>query len=129
MKIVSMYNKSLVKIIFHQIDHSINVIKRRFKGIHHYSDFYNSDSGVDLLDAICMQLIAIGESIKNIDKITNKSLFYNYPNIDWKGIMGIRDIISHHYFDIDAEEIFNVCNHELDKLQYTINEIIDGLNL
>ncbi|MDD4155885.1 MAG: DUF86 domain-containing protein [Candidatus Cloacimonetes bacterium] len=125
MKIVPMYNKSLVKIIFQQVDHSVNVIKRRFNEIHHYSDFYNSDKGIDLLDAICMQLIAIGESIKNVDKITNKSLLYNYPNIDWKGIMGIRDIISHHYFDIDAEEIFNVCKNELDKLQSTINVIID----
>ena len=32
-----------------------------------------------------MQLIAIGESLKNIDKITNKELLEKYPQIDWKG--------------------------------------------
>jgi len=108
-----MYDKKLILIILKQIENSIQLINRRFLSINHYTDFYNSDMGLDLLDAICMQLITIGESIKNIDKITHKSLLNNYPNIDWKGIMGIRDIITHHYFDIDAEEIYNICQNDL----------------
>lgn len=55
-----------------------------------------------------MLLIAIGESIKGIDKITNKELLPLYPEIDWKGVMGIRDIIAHHYFDLDAEIVYDV---------------------
>lgn len=61
---------------------------------------------MEKLDAICMQLIAIGEALKNLDKITNDSLLPNYPQIDWKKVKGMRDIISHHYFDIDAEAIY-----------------------
>ena len=53
-----------------------------------------------------MKLVAVGESIKNIDKITNKQLFRDYPNINWRDVMGMRDIIVHHYFDIDADEIY-----------------------
>jgi len=34
-------------------------------------DFLVSEPGLEKLDAICMQLIAIGESLKNLDKITN----------------------------------------------------------
>jgi len=119
-----MYDKKLILIILKQIENSIQLINRRFLSINHYTDFYNSDMGLDLLDAICMQLITIGESIKNIDKITHKSLLNNYPNIDWKGIMGIRDIITHHYFDIDAEEIYNICQNELIELHNTIHYMI-----
>ena len=43
-------------------------------------------------------LIAIGESLKNLDKITGGSLLAKYPEVDWKGAKGARDIISHHYF-------------------------------
>lgn len=74
-----------------------------------------------------MQLIAIGESIKNIDKITNRKLLINYPEIDWKGIKGVRDIISHHYFDIDAEQIFNVCNNNIEPLTKTLMIILEDL--
>ncbi|MES9856898.1 MAG: HepT-like ribonuclease domain-containing protein [Sedimenticola sp.] len=50
-----------------------------------------------------MMLIAIGESLKSLDKITHGTLLKRYPEIDWKGAKGIRDILSHHYFDLDAE--------------------------
>jgi len=41
--------------------------------------------------------------------------------------MGIRDIITHHYFDIDAEEIFYVCNNEIDPLADTIQKMINDI--
>ena len=36
----------------------------------------------------------------------------------------MRDIISHHYFDIDAEEIFWVCENSLQALADTLEKII-----
>jgi len=74
-----------------------------------------------------MLLIAIGESLKNIDKITAESLLSRYPKMDWKGAKGMRDIISHHYFDIDAEEIFWVCKHQMKPLADTIAKIIEEI--
>jgi len=74
-----------------------------------------------------MQLIAIGESLKNIDKITDKKLLEKYPQVDWKGAKGIRDIISHHYFDLDAEEIYFVCDTKLETLIKTIEKILEDL--
>lgn len=62
---------------------------------------------MEKLDSICMLLIAIGESLKNLDKITDQSLLPLYPQIDWKRAKGMRDVISHHYFQVDAEIIFN----------------------
>jgi uncharacterized protein with HEPN domain len=70
-----------------------------------------------------MLLIAIGESIKSIDKVTNKELLTNYQFIDWKGVMGMRDIIAHHYFDIDAETVFDVVKNRLPELKTTIHQM------
>jgi uncharacterized protein with HEPN domain len=47
-------------------------------------DFTHSDAGSEKLDAICMQFIAIGESLKKVDAITSQSLLSKYPQIDWK---------------------------------------------
>lgn len=39
----------------------------------------------------------------------------------------MRDIISHHYFDVDAEEIFYVCENKIKPLAATIKKIIANL--
>ena len=44
--------------------------------------------------------VPLGESIKGIDKLTNKEFLPQYSEVDWKGAMGIRDIIAHHYFEL-----------------------------
>lgn len=72
-----------------------------------------------------MRLIAVGEGFKNIDKLSNATLLPNYPNIPWKQVKGIRDILSHHYFDLDAETIFNICNKDLKELLTTTKKIIE----
>lgn len=122
-----MYKKELVTEILIQVLEALKKIERRFNNINSHDAFLVSEEGLDMLDSICMQLIAIGESIKNIDKITNRKLLINYPEIDWKGIKGVRDIISHHYFDIDAEQIFNVCNNNIEPLTKTLMIILEDL--
>ena len=74
-----------------------------------------------------MKLTAIGESIKNLDKITNKELLVKYPEIPWRNVMGIRDIIVHHYFDVDADEIFRICKEDIPQLYKVIIKIINDL--
>lgn len=111
-----MYDKSLVIEILTQIENAIKITLKRFEVVSSASYFTDTPEGIEKLDGICMQLIAIGESLKNIDKITNKELLIKYPDVDWKGAKGMRDIISHHYFDIDAKEIYGVCDTKLEKL-------------
>jgi len=118
-----MYDKSLVIEILTQISNAVQVTLHRFEVVDSESYFTDTPAGMEKLDSICMQLIAIGESLKNIDKITNKELLAKYPQIDWKGAKGMRDIISHHYFDVDAKEIYNVCDTKLEKLLEVIELI------
>lgn len=117
-------DKELIKEILHQINNALDVILYRFEPVKKVSDFTNSPKGMEKLDSICMQLIAIGESVKKIDKITEGKLFSKYSSIDWKGIKGMRDIISHHYFDVDAEIIYEVCKNKIPELKDTIGKIL-----
>lgn len=122
-----MYDRLLVIEILHQIDDAIDTILKRFEPIKSVSDFTDTPYGKEKLDSICMLFIAIGESLKNIDKITEKKLLHYYPQVDWKGAKGMRDIISHHYFDVDANDIYNVCDTKLEGLQSTIRIMINDL--
>jgi uncharacterized protein with HEPN domain len=115
-----MYDKTLVLEILTQIENAIKITMQRFEVVDSVDYFTNTPQGMEKLDSICMQLIAIGESLKNIDKITDKELLEKYPQIDWKGAKGMRDIISHHYFDIDANDIYFVCDTKLEELLKTI---------
>lgn len=111
------------------IKFSIELIQIRFQGITHFDDFLQDENGLLKLDSISMRLVAIGEGFKNIDKLTDKQLLLQYPNIDWKNVKGIRDILSHHYFDVDAETIFYVCKDHLSKLLEATVHMIDKVNI
>lgn len=127
-----MYDKEMLLEVLHQTLDAVKRIMKRFEPVESVCFFTDTTEGMEKLDAICMLLIAVGESLKNIDKITEKNLLTHYPSIDWKGAKGMRDIISHHYFDIDAEEIFWVCENNLQTLAETlvmiIADVTDGHN-
>lgn len=122
-----MYDKELVIEILSQIITAGKRIERRASNINSPYDFLNTDEGIDMLDAICMMLIAIGESLKYIDKLTDEKLLSQYPEVDWKGAKGVRDILSHHYFDINADVVFTICKERMPKLLATVSRMIDNL--
>ena len=122
-----MFDETLVKEILPQIDCAIEKINRRFKPIYSSDDFLDTEAGQGVLDSICMQLIAFGESLKNIDKVTNHEFLKKYPNIEWKKAKGLRDIITHHYFDLDAETVYDVCKNEIPKIDPIIKKMIKDL--
>jgi uncharacterized protein with HEPN domain len=122
-----MFDKELVKDILLQVYEATQKILKRFEPIRSANDFTNSEYGMEKLDAICMQLIAIGESIKNLEKITENDFLGRYPEIEWKKIKGMRDIIIHHYFDVDAEVIYDVCKNHINNLAATIKKMLEKL--
>lgn len=91
-----------------------------------YQYYYLTSAGLERLESTCMLLIAIGESVKGVDKLTEKSLLSQYPEVDWKGVMGIRDIIAHHYFDLDAEVVYDVVKNHLPVMLETVRKMISG---
>ena len=113
----------LVIEILSQIQVAVERILRRFEPVDSIDFFLDTEEGLEKLDSICMQLIAIGESLKNLDKVAGTALLNRYPQIDWKSAKGMRDIISHHYFDLDAEAVFNVCKTNLPEMLLVIQQM------
>ena len=116
-----MYDPALATEILTQLIAATSTILMRFEPVDAPEYFTNSDAGMEKLDAICMQLIAVGEGLKNLDKVTGHSLLPRYSQVDWKKAKAIRDVISHHYFDVNAEAIFIVCEKHIKSL--SVNNI------
>jgi uncharacterized protein with HEPN domain len=106
-----------------QLDEAIQRIKWRFEEIEAPEDFTRDRSGLDSLDGIAMMLIALGETVKRLDALLDNTLGDRYPEIDWMGIKGIRNVLAHNYFSIDPEEVYNVCNSDLDSLETALNQL------
>ena len=100
---------------------AISRLEERSVNIHCVDDYLKSPFGMEKLDAACMVLIALGESVKTLDKLTEKQLLPTYPSIDWKGVMGVRDIIAHHYFEVDPDAVFSIIKNDLAPLKQAID--------
>lgn len=119
-----MYDPEVICSILKRINEAIETVQQRCENIKSPAFFTDSPQGMEKLDAACMLLMAIGESVKSVDKMTQGQLLSSYDNIDWTGIKGFRDILAHHYFDIDAEQVFWIIRRELEPLSKTIEKMI-----
>ena len=79
-------------------------------------DFYENRQAQD---AIVRRLEIIGEAVKNIDDDFRK----NYPEIPWKKIAGLRDIITHEYFGVKLERIWEVIRKDIPDLKKKMTRI------
>ena len=85
--------------------------------------------GMDLLkfkqsymavDAVVRNFEIIGEAAKNLpSEIKDK-----YPEIPWKKMYGLRILISHEYFGIDYEMIWEIITSDLPQNLADIQEIL-----
>ena len=119
-----MYKKEHVLHLLRKIEQTLKRIIDNSTEIDSYHFYYLTPAGMERLESTCMLLIAIGETIKGVDKLTNKELLPQFPSIDWKGAMGIRDIIAHHYFDLDAEIVYNVVKSNLPEMLVVVGDMI-----
>lgn len=122
-----MFDAELIKEILGQILLATSRIERRFASVQQPGDFTASEEGLLRLDGIGMMLITIGESLKNLDKHA-PHLLQRQPEIDWKGAKGLRDVLSHNYFNLNAEAIYLICQNEIPLLHTAIENIIKEIN-
>jgi uncharacterized protein with HEPN domain len=124
-----MFDKELVLDSLQKIKAMLDLILERASAVETPNDFLCSPSGMMRLDAICMNLIALGETVKGLDKLTGGQLLPNYPEVYWKGVMGMRDKISHHYFEIDSDVVFKTIQEDIPKMTSAIVKMIDDINI
>lgn len=71
-------------------------------------------------DAVVFNLQIIGEAVKNIPPEVRDL----YPQVEWRKIAGLRDIIAHAYFTIDEQIVWDLIQNKLSKLHQNIEQIL-----
>ncbi len=106
---------------------SIEIVQKRFEGISSGDDFLANDDNLTKLDAILMRLQASGEALKNLQKRDEQFLLQAAPKEYWSMIVRFRDLVSHHYTDLQADEVFYICTEKLDELEEKIKKLKERL--
>jgi uncharacterized protein with HEPN domain len=118
-----MRDPRLVAELLDQILEAVRRIERRVEGIDTPSGFTQTDEGLDRLDGTAIMLVSIGEAVKRIEREGGSNLLARHPEIDWKAIKGMRDILSHRYFDVDVDVVFDVCRRHIPSLKAAVSDM------
>ena len=100
------------------IDDILECIKKIEGYMHGISkeDFFQS---TQVQDAVLRRIEVIGEAVKNIPQdFRNK-----YPDIPWKQIAGMRDILIHGYFGVNLERVWVAVSEDLPDLKHKISKL------
>ena len=71
-------------------------------------------------DAVIRNLEIIGEAVKNLSAVTRE----HCPEVPWKQIAGLRDVLIHEYFGVRIESVWNVVEHRIPQLKSTVVELL-----
>ena len=82
-----------------------------------YKDFVHNDLH---FDAVLRNLEIIGEAVKNVSEETRQ----RYPQIKWRKIAGFRDIVSHKYFGVNEETVWDIVENEIPVLLLTVKVML-----
>lgn len=74
-----------------------------------------------LIDFACFRLMAIGEAL---NKVSEKYQAEN-PQIEWREIIGMRNLLTHDYYGIDPTIVYQTIKNDLPCLKTQILEIIE----
>lgn len=78
----------------------------------------------EIRDAVILNFIVIGEATKNLDA----ALTEKYPNINWRGIAGFRDILIHQYRRTRLELVWRTAQEDLPALKAAIIALLETLD-
>jgi uncharacterized protein with HEPN domain len=71
-------------------------------------------------DAIVRNLEIIGEAAKSISSDFKKT----HPDVDWRGMAGMRDGLIHQYFGVNLDIVWSVLQDKLPGLRVQIEAIL-----
>ena len=106
---------------------SCSLIGVWFESINSPDAFVASIDARKTLSAICMQLIVIGETVSRIKKQQGNEYLANYDGIDWRSVVGLRNVLAHNYFQIDIELVYEICDQSIPSLKKVIERMLANI--
>jgi uncharacterized protein with HEPN domain len=106
-------------VFFEHILECIALIEKYLKGKTR-ADFISSKQ---LQDSVIRRIEIIGEAVKNLPE----SVKNEYPEIPWKEIAGMRDMLIHEYFGVDLVLTWAVAKENIPELKKNITKIKSDL--
>lgn len=77
-----------------------------------------------VIDAVIRNLEIIGEAAKNVPE----SIKIKYPEVPWDKMYGLRNLITHEYFGVDYEMIWQIAKNNLPENKIDIEKILKHKN-
>lgn len=77
-----------------------------------------------LRDAIVRNLQVRCESTQRLSQVCKD----RHPEVDWKGIAGLRNVLVHAYYDVDFETIWTIVSQDLGALEAAVRALKAGLS-
>ena len=119
-------SKDIMLDMLDYIRHQAEFIIETTEDVKELNDFLCSQSGMVLYNSTCMCLQTIGETVRKIDELTDRKFLDKcYPEVPWRSIIGMRNIISHEYAATDPEKVFNTIKLDIPALLQKVDMIID----
>jgi len=103
-------------IFLEDILQAIKKIEKYTNGLN-YERFHSDEKSVD---AVIRNLEIIGEASKNIPSELKDKI----PQIPWKKMMGLRNIVAHEYFGIDLKIIWEIASENLPEVKPLIKQVL-----
>ena len=71
-------------------------------------------------DAVIRNIEIIGEAAKNLpDEVIGKA-----PEVEWRKVRGMRDVIAHGYFGLDTMVIWDTAKTKLEELEAVVRQLL-----
>jgi uncharacterized protein with HEPN domain len=73
--------------------------------------------------ACIKQLEIIGEACNHVDE----EMMAQYPSVEWRKIVGLRNLLIHEYFGVDAALVWDIIQNNIPDLKDQLSIIVEEL--
>ncbi len=113
----SMYEKRTLQLFLDDMDNAIHRVLDFIQDMS-YEEFLQD---VKTQDAVLRNIQVLGDAATNIPP----EICQRYKDIDWKYIIGMRNLITHRYFDVDMWILWTTITEDLPRLKRQLKTISD----